>query len=117
MSRYKRFSLVLTAAPLLLPLTLACADKDQGRAPGTAGARAEAKKESFGRLSVEEVESRMKEAAAGKLKLFIYDNNGYERYQQSHLPGARWVQYDEIKATDLPADKQATLVFYCANEH
>ena len=33
------------------------------------------------------------------------------------MPGAKWVKFNEVKASDLPADKASTLVFYCANEH
>jgi hypothetical protein len=71
---------------------------------------------SFKRLTVDELDARMQEARAGKIKLFIYDNNPLERFQKSHIPGAKWVKYDEIKASDLPPDKEAMLVFYCANE-
>jgi len=78
---------------------------------------AEAEKEPFGRLTVDELEARMKAAQAGQLKLAVYDNNQRERFDKSHIAGARWVSFDKIQASDLPAEKDATLVFYCANEH
>jgi hypothetical protein len=68
--------------------------------------------EEFGRLSVQEVSSRLKEKS-----FFVFDNNGHERFQKGHVPGAKWVNPYAMEAKDLPADKTATLVFYCANEH
>lgn len=64
-------------------------------------------------LTVDEVAARI---AANDGKTFLYDNNEKERYQRSHLPGAKWLDYEKVTAADLPADKTATLVFYCASE-
>jgi len=64
-------------------------------------------------LTVDEVAARV---AAKDGKTFVYDNNEKDRYAKSHVPGARWVDYDNVTAADLPADKGATLVFYCASE-
>ena len=47
----------------------------------------------------------------------IIDNNSHERYEQGHVPGARWVGHDQVTADVLPQDRNARLVFYCANEH
>jgi 3-mercaptopyruvate sulfurtransferase SseA len=77
----------------------------------------DAEQETFGRLTVEELEAKMAAAKAGQAKLAIYDNNQRERFDKGHIPGAKWVKFDEVKASDLPADKETTLVFYCANEH
>lgn len=91
---------------------------NKARDSGSTQARSgDARRPRFGRFTIPELEAKMAEAKAGQLQLFIYDNNEKERYVQSHLPGARWVEFDEIKASDLPADKEATLVFYCANDH
>lgn len=84
--------------------------------PAKAASPSEAK-EAFGRLTVDELAAKMAEAKAGKLKLAVFDNNGLDTWKEGHLPGATWVQYDEIKPTDLPADKDTSLVFYCYNEH
>lgn len=65
------------------------------------------------RLTVDEVEARI---AAKDGKTFIYDNNPKDRFDKSHLPGARWVESGEVTAAVLPPDKGATLIFYCANE-
>lgn len=64
-------------------------------------------------LTVDEVAARV---AANDSKTFIYDNNPRDRYAKSHVPGAHWLDYDKVTASDLPADKGATLVFYCASE-
>ena len=64
-------------------------------------------------LTVDEVAARI---AANDGKTFIYDNNEKDRYAKSHVPGAQWLEYDRVVASDLPADRGATLVFYCASE-
>jgi 3-mercaptopyruvate sulfurtransferase SseA len=64
-------------------------------------------------LTVDELAARL---AANDGKTFVYDNNPEERYQKGHVPGAHWLDFHSVSATDLPADKSATLVFYCANE-
>lgn len=81
-------------------------------APTTAGEKAEA----FGQLTVDAVASKMDEAKNGKLALFLYDANAKTRYEAGHLPGAKWIGSD-LDPKLLPADKDATLVFYCSNEH
>ena len=78
---------------------------------------AEDGKEPFGKLTIDELETRMTAAKAGQGKLAIFDNNQRERFDKGHIPGAKWVKFDDVQAKDLPSDKQATLVFYCANEH
>jgi 3-mercaptopyruvate sulfurtransferase SseA len=77
----------------------------------------EAEKDAFGRLSIDELEARMAAAKAGQIKLAVYDNNARERFDRSHIAGAKWVSFDKVTAADLPPEKDATLVFYCANEH
>ena len=79
-----------------------------------AAVRAEEAKEEdpFGKLTIEEVEKRLADKA-----LFLFDNNPAAVYKDGHLPKAKWVDYKNLAARDLPADKGATLVFYCANEH
>jgi rhodanese-related sulfurtransferase len=91
----RRTFLSLVAVPAL---ALAC----------TRGSSSELK-----RLTVDEVQARI---AAKDGKTFVYDNNPRERFEKSHLPGARWVESGEVTAAVLPPDKSATLIFYCANE-
>jgi 3-mercaptopyruvate sulfurtransferase SseA len=64
-------------------------------------------------LTVDEVAARI---ATNDGKTFLFDNNSKERYAKSHVPGAKWLDYDKVSASDLPADRSATLVFYCASE-
>jgi rhodanese-related sulfurtransferase/predicted small secreted protein len=63
-------------------------------------------------LTVDEVASHLNDPTT-----FIFDNNSKDRYDKGHIPGSKWIRPDEITAATLPADKSATLVFYCANEH
>jgi hypothetical protein len=69
-------------------------------------------KEGFGRLSIDEVAARI-----GKKGVYLIDNNPRDVWEKGHLPTATWVDYTAMTAADLPADKSATLIFYCANEH
>ncbi len=68
--------------------------------------------EEFGTLTVQEVAQKLKQKG-----FYVFDNNAYERFQKSHVPGAKWVNPYAMQPGDLPADKSATLVFYCASEH
>ena len=82
------------AALLLLPLAARAAEK-----------------EPFGSLTVDQVSDLI-----AKHEVAVFDNNSMDRYKQSHLPGAKWVSFKDVKASDLPSDKEAKLVFYCENE-
>lgn len=63
------------------------------------------------RFTVEEVERML-----GRPGVFVFDANPRELYASKHVPGARWVQWDAVTAEVLPADRDATVIFYCANE-
>jgi hypothetical protein len=76
-------------------------------AGGTGGAD-----EPFGRLGVDDVAARI-----GKPGVYVYDNNAKEVFAAGHVPTAKWVAFDAVQASNLPSDKKATLIFYCANEH
>jgi len=67
--------------------------------------------ESFGKLTVNQVSDLIDQHAVS-----VFDNNPLDRYKQSHLPTAKWVDFKAVKASDLPSDKEAKLVFYCASE-
>jgi rhodanese-related sulfurtransferase len=64
-------------------------------------------------LTVDEVAARI---AANDGKTFVFDNNDQDRWTKGHVPGAKWVAFNKVGASDLPAAKDATLIFYCANE-
>jgi rhodanese-like protein len=76
-----------------------------------AAARADEKKDGFGSLTVDQVAGHITKGDAA-----IFDNNSKDRFQKSHLPTAKWVDYKSVKESDLPQDKDRLLVFYCANE-
>jgi hypothetical protein len=62
-------------------------------------------------LTLDEVSARI---AAHDGKTFVFDNNSRDRYASGHVPTARWVDHKNVTAADLPPDKAATLIFYCA---
>lgn len=45
--------------------------------------------------------------------VFLADVNEDFTYAEAHLPGAKLLVYDAIKADQLPADKALPIVFYC----
>ena len=60
-------------------------------------------------LSVAEVAAKLRQPG-----VFIFDANGQGRWRRSHVPGATNVNAYNFDASVLPADKSATLVFYCS---
>ena len=75
-----------------------------------AAARADDKEE-FGRLTVDQVAEHVAKGDAS-----IFDNNDKDTWQKGHVPTAKWVDFKNVQASDLPKDKDRTLIFYCANE-
>ena len=53
-------------------------------------------------------------AKLGTPDFHVYDNNGRSRWARSHVPGAKNLNPHLYEQQELPADKTATLVFYCA---
>jgi hypothetical protein len=74
------------------------------------GAQAD-KKEGFGKMSVDEVEQTIAKGDAQ-----VFDNNSKKRFEEGHVPTAKWVKPEKMAASDLPEDKAKRLVFYCSNE-
>jgi Rhodanese-like domain len=101
----------------LLSLSLSLAACAKARPEPGSHEAAEAHKDAFGTLTIDDLETRMSDAKAGKGKLAIFDNNNQERFAQGHIPGAHWVDFKNVTASDLPSDKDTALVFYCSNEH
>jgi hypothetical protein len=108
--RTQRFAMIFCAA-LAASASVGCSKSHSGDGGG------ESDKAAFGRLSIDELESRMADVKAGKAKLAIIDNNTRDIFDRGHIPGAKWVDFKDVKASDLPTDKETSLVFYCANEH
>jgi rhodanese-related sulfurtransferase len=51
-----------------------------------------------------------------KKQIQVFDANTPDIFARHHVPGATHVEYDQVKAADLPKDKAAPIVFYCMNE-
>jgi rhodanese-related sulfurtransferase len=45
----------------------------------------------------------------------VMDVNSHQSWMKARVPGARNLDPVDYKDSDLPADKNATLVFYCSN--
>ena len=60
-------------------------------------------------LSIAEVAARL-----GQPGFHVYDNNGHGRWKRSHVPGAKNLNAHNYDLSELPADRAATLVFYCS---
>jgi len=63
-------------------------------------------------VSVEEVAVLL-----GRPGVQVIDANATEVFEAAHLPGAIHVNALRLAASDLPADRATTLVFYCKNPH
>jgi hypothetical protein len=100
----RRFTSV---APLALALAIAAAP----HARAAQGKEAIPKPEPFGRLTVDQAGRRL-----GLPNTYAFDGNNPETYVEHHLPGAMRVNHKDITPGILPADKDATLIFYCMNE-
>ncbi|MFZ5442039.1 MAG: rhodanese-like domain-containing protein [Myxococcota bacterium] len=94
---------------LALIVALGCAGIACREAP--AAQAAPAAKVELATLTLEQVEAKL-----GAPNVFLFDANPKEFYEHGHLPGAAWVKFDGVTAGVLPADRAATLIFYCANE-
>jgi hypothetical protein len=60
-------------------------------------------------LTVAEVAARLRTPG-----FHVFDNNGAGRWRRGHVPGAKNLNAHLYEESDLPADKTATLVFYCS---
>jgi hypothetical protein len=68
--------------------------------------------EGFGRLTPQQVHAKL-----GQKNVYVFDNNAKDAFTAHHLPGATWLDPSSYDPKALPADKSATLIFYCMNEH
>ncbi len=108
---------------LLLSCSLAaCGGASSGAASSADGATAstsgsESSSEAAPRFAMVTVDQVAARVEAHDPRLAVFDANGRETYDEHHVPGATWVHYDSVTADVLPADRGASLVFYCANEH
>src|SRR5271154_2180410 len=51
----------------------------------------------------------------GKQQVTVVDVNSPQSWVKAHVPGALNLDPAEYSDSDLPADKEASLVFYCSN--
>jgi len=65
-------------------------------------------------LTADEVEARI---AKNDGTFFVYDCNQREVFDAGHVPTAKFLSYRNMTDADLTPNKDADLVFYCANEH
>ncbi len=61
-------------------------------------------------VSPAELQALMREGRA-----HAFDVNAPVSWNAAHVPGAAHLDPERLAAADLPADKAATLVFYCSN--
>lgn len=107
MQRRARFLLAASLASFASVATLGCS-RDHGAAASPAETASELKA-----LTIDQVAEKI---AAKDGKTFLFDNNSKGRWARGHLPGAVWLDDENVTAADLPADKTAFLIFYCHNE-
>ena len=79
---------------------------------GAAAVTADSPAEAFKRISAADLNAKL----AAKDALFVFDDNGDERFTQGHIPTAKHLKADAVIADALPADKAAMLVFYCGSD-
>ena len=89
----KTLTLALASLLLLLPL-VAYADS-----------------EGFGSLTPQQVAAKLKQK-----NVYVFDNNDPDVFQAGHLPHAKRLSPSDYEAKELPANKNATLIFYCEDE-
>ena len=65
----------------------------------------------YGKVTIAQLEHMMQNGN----DVHVFDVNSKRRYERGHIPGAQWMSFRSMTAADLPTDKAATLVFYCAN--
>ena len=68
--------------------------------------------EAFKRISAVDLNNKL----LAKEALFVFDDNGADRYAKGHIPTAKHLPADAVTAEALPADKAAMLVFYCGTD-
>lgn len=87
---------------------------DPGKGAQASASKSEPQKEKdpFKKMKVSQVAKKV-----GKAGVHIYDGNSLETYtKKGHVPGAVNLHSGDIKEGVLPAEKDATLIFYCMNE-
>jgi rhodanese-related sulfurtransferase len=68
--------------------------------------------EAFKRISAVDLNNKL----IAKEPVFVFDQNGAERFGKGHIPTAKLLLVEDVSTTTLPADKAAFLVFYCGSD-
>lgn len=55
------------------------------------------------------------EALIGKADVYIFDCNPSKSFNRHHVPSAKNVDPAGFREDDLPADRNAMLIFYCSD--
>jgi hypothetical protein len=100
----------ITHLLMIAALLVSCSKNDASKASSASSSEPahELKK-----MTPDEVEQRL---AKNDGTFFVFDNNEKDMFDEGHVPKAKWVDFNKVTADVLPADKKATLLFYCANE-
>jgi hypothetical protein len=101
----------------LIVLAAGCTKKETPAATTSSSAPTTAtntEKKPFEEMSLDDVEKRI---AKKDGKTFVFDANPQEVFDKNRVPGAVFVPDEGVTASLLPSDKNATLIFYCANAH
>jgi hypothetical protein len=104
---------LLVAAALLAVSANGCKRNHNAASQNNAQAGNPAAEVQLPELTVQQVADKI----AHHENVAVFDANNRPRYERGHVPGARWVAFASVQATDLPPDHYTQLVFYCANEH
>ncbi|MEP6859793.1 MAG: rhodanese-like domain-containing protein [Deltaproteobacteria bacterium] len=64
-------------------------------------------------MTVDEVAAKI---ATNDGKTLLFDANPKEVWVNGHVPGAKWIDDEHVTADQLPAAKDALMIFYCYNE-
>jgi hypothetical protein len=99
---------------LCLLASLGCAKKESPAPATSTVVPAEKEKPPFREMTLDDVEKRIAQKDG---RTFVFDANPKEVYDKRHVPGAVYVPDEGVTASLLPADRSATLIFYCANTH
>ena len=70
-----------------------------------------ANSEGFRSLTPQEVAAKLKQK-----NVYVFDNDDPDEYKAGHLPHAKRLDPSAYEAKELPANKHATLIFYCFDE-
>ncbi|MEP2448156.1 MAG: rhodanese-like domain-containing protein [Balneola sp.] len=66
-------------------------------------------------MNLESISTEELNGILAQENVHVFDMNDSSRWQQTHIPGAQNLDPNSFSESDLNADKNSTLVFYCSN--